>query len=384
VENQFKAKRLTARCTFPLHCRAPALTGVCKYLLPLTTHTMTVSYPFWLKITTCFFCSLAAVSAQGTGGGVAAADTSPAVEAEPEAANAYRAAIQRLDPMDTTGLDYGLANVLRNYYRQTFTSAENWEKIESIRYDGTLHLSQGPAIEFTVFKKKPDFCKVVLSTARGEIIMAYNGVDAWQLSKGAPNAGPQSIPDVEAQSFIREAVTGGHLLYPIMEGKAIQLLGTVRVDDQRAFELQVDLPNGVSVRSMLDMTDYAELRQVVLNPATGKEEVTTHSDFRVISGVRFPFVSKLTIDGGLVHESRIRKVETNTGTMPWFFDRPAGPEEATRGDDSASPLGDVPYVVPGGADVIHSKPVDQWSPSVFELNQPADAANDPLRRLKNL
>ena len=250
--------------------------------------------------------------------------------------------------MGTSGLDPGLASVLRKYYEKNFTSEWSWEQIQSIRFDGMLELPQG-VLRFNAFKKKPDYCKVVLhAPGGGRIVMAHDGQDAWQLNtvntrnNAAPqeesgiihhsSAIPSAMPGDEALNFIRDASTGGHLLYPLLEGKQLQLLGTTTVDGERCYELKITLPDGQIVRSMLDMKDYSERRQVVINNVNGDEEVTTHSDFRQIDGIRVPFSSTLTIDGEQVHQVRLYSVETNVGVMPWMFSRPS----------RAYPLGEAP------------------------------------------
>jgi hypothetical protein len=226
--------------------------------------------------------------------------------------------------MDTTGLGYGISNVLRNYYRHNFTDSKTWQQLESIRFDGTLHLAQG-VVRFTAFKKKPDHCKVVIFASNGgRIVMAYDGADAWQLNTLQPEAQAIAMPEAEALNFIRDATTGGHLLYPLIEGKTITLAGTADVDGQRAYHLQIQLPDGQQVQSFLDMTSFAEIRQITTNNLNGDEEVITHSDFRQIDGICVPFISTLTVDGQQIHQVRMYNVQTDIGVMPWMFARPAG------------------------------------------------------------
>ena len=269
-----------------------------------------------------------------------AASSVQADELEAQEANLFRQSIVRLEPMDYTGLDYGLGSVLRNYYKQNFTSAENWEQFQSIRFEGTLELAHG-TVRFTAFKKKPDYCKVVIFASNGgRIVMAYDGTEAWQLNTmqgsgdhpdrhqpGSDWNASQPVatmPGDEALNFIRDASTGGHLLYPLLEGKQLQILGTTTVEGERCYELKITLPDGQIVRSMLDMKDYSERRQVVINNVNGDEEVTTHSDFRQIDGIRVPFSSTLTIDGEQVHQVRLQTVQTDLGVMPWMFSRSSG------------------------------------------------------------
>ncbi len=250
--------------------------------------------------------------------------------AEPEP---YAESIERIDPFETAGLEPGLANVLRNYYKRAFTDEDTWSEVESIRFDGTIHLPQG-TIRFTAFKKKPDYCKVVIYGGHGaRVVMAYDGADAWQLpaprssesevgNASESDAAPTAMPEADARNFIRDATTGGHLIYPLINGKQIELLGVTVIDGQRLYELLIALPDGQQIRSFLDTTTFAEARQVTINQVTGEEVVTTYSSFRRIDGILFAFgINK----GGQENQQiRLNRVQTNVGVVPWMFSRPSG------------------------------------------------------------
>jgi hypothetical protein len=226
--------------------------------------------------------------------------------------------------MDTTGLNPDLATVLSGYYRNNFTSQEHWELIESVRFDGVIELPEG-SVRFTAFKKKPDYCKIVVFAPNGgRIVMGYDGTDAWQLNTLQSDAQAEDMPPQEALNFIRDATTGGHLLYPLVTGKKVELVGTSNFDGKRHYELLVTLPDGQTVRSLLDMTTFKEVRQTTINNVNGNQEITTNSDFREIDGMLVPGLSILTIDGQQIHQSRIERVQTNLGVMPWMFSRSSG------------------------------------------------------------
>jgi hypothetical protein len=244
----------------------------------------------------------------------------------------YQASIEGVSPMDTTGLDSSLARVLQNYYRRNFVSEENWALVESLRFDGTLDLAQG-SLRFTAFKKKPNLCKIVLYSLGGSrIIMSYDGEDAWQLNTREADAQAVDMPKTEALNFIRDAPTGGPLLYPLQLGKKIELLGVSSFDGECYYELAITLPSGEQIRSFLDMTNFAEVRQITRNHLTGKEEVNTYSDFRLIDGIRVPFSTILTVEEEKMHESRFERVQVDLGLATWMFRRPTlGAAAATSG-----------------------------------------------------
>lgn len=72
------------------------------------------------------------------------------------------------NPMDVEGLDAKLADVLTKYYKRTFGGPDNWKQIQSVRFDGILHLTDG-SVRFTAFKKKPNYSKVVIHLGESEL-----------------------------------------------------------------------------------------------------------------------------------------------------------------------------------------------------------------------
>ncbi len=234
----------------------------------------------------------------------------------------YRSAILGVDPMDAEGLNPQVSHILREYYRLSLGGSRGWEQVESLRFEGVLRVPQG-VLHFVAFKKKPDYCKIVLFAGRERIVMSYDGTDAWQLNT-MESTDPVSMPPLEALNFIRDAPTAGHLLYAALPGKQVELLGTRRVGEHTCYDLQVTLPDGQQVTYAIDPMDFVERQQIVENAVSGALEVTTHGELQVVKGVSIPMVSTMEADGVFTHEVRMRSVEVNVGAMPWMFSRPSG------------------------------------------------------------
>ena len=235
----------------------------------------------------------------------------------------YRESIRDYQPMSLQGLDPRLSRILEDYYQAAFGGQGNWSKIQSFRFEGVLHLPTG-TLSFVAFKKKPDYCKIVLFAGNGaRIVMAFDGSDAWQLNT-MESSEPIPMPSIEALNFIRDAPTAGHLLYPNLPGKQIELLQRQVVDGQACQSLRVTLLSGLQVSYLIDLMDFVERQQVTVNSVSGATEVMTHGRIRKIAGVAIPMESKMTVDGELLHEVKVHRVEVNLGLMPWMFARPSG------------------------------------------------------------
>lgn len=216
--------------------------------------------------------------------------------------------------------DPNLARVMKNYYQLNFGDVSNWEKLESLRFKGTLHM-KGHSFKFVALKKKPNYMKVVMSgKSGGEIIFAYDGEHAWQFDATPnSNAVPMLMKEGETLNFIRDAWVGGHLVNPSSPGKRIELLGLVSFRNHRCYKLKVTLPDGQIIHSFLNITSFAEQYRITTNNQNQTEELTEFSDFRLIDGIRVPFSSSLFVDGKQIYVSNYDKVEINTGVMPWMF-----------------------------------------------------------------
>lgn len=223
------------------------------------------------------------------------------------------------DPMDTEGLDPQLSRILKNYYRKTFTSLENWERLQSVTFEGILHLAAGP-VPFTAHKKKPDWSKVVFRNPKGErIAMGYDGEKAWQSNFASSNRPLTPMPEAEAKNFIRDAPISGHLLDPLAEGKQIEFKGIIDVEERKCFEIEVTLADGQRIRSAIDILEYAERQQITINNVNGQEERFRYGDFRIVNGVRFPFSSTMESGGDVLHRVEMLEIRLNTGLIKSMF-----------------------------------------------------------------
>jgi len=223
--------------------------------------------------------------------------------------------LQRLEPR--------LTWILENYYQAAFGGKKNWRKIQSLRFEGVLRMPTG-TLNFVAFKKKPDYCKIVLFAGNGaRIVMAYDGTDAWQLDT-MESSEPIPMPPIEALNFIRDAPTAGHLLYPNVQGKQIELLGQRTVNGYACLDLRVTLADGQQVTYAIDNKEFIERQQRVVNMVSGDLEVTTHEQVKKVAGVTVALHSKMTVDGELIHEVQMQRVEANLGLMSWMFARPSG------------------------------------------------------------
>ncbi len=260
------------------------------------------------------------------------------------------------EAMRTTGQPAAMETLLQGYYQNTLGGSVNWGRVQSVRFHGVLELPQG-MVEFIAFKKKPNYCKVVLYGAEGmRLVMATDGEDSWQLVTDDASE-PVDMPEADAINFLRDASIGGHLVYPNWPGKTIELLGIERVAEEMCYRVRVSLPAGLVVEYFIGLTDFVERRQVVTNAATGQQEVIDHFEHREVHGLKIPFRSVMSADGEQVHTVRLLDVDVNIGVTSWMFARDSAAYVPKAGREAVSVSGDraVDLSFPGDDSAMESR-----------------------------
>ena len=226
------------------------------------------------------------------------------------------------EPMDTSGLSDDLSEILQSYYKNTFGGAENWQKVESLLIKGKLVTPEGESYEFVNYRKKPDLNKtVVYLENKHKIVTCFDGNDAWQfmtLKSGVA----ESMPTDKSVDFIRDSWLGGHLLNPLLPGKSIEILGgNTTIGGKLCIEVKVSLPNEQYYIISLGAKRY-QVAEETVSTVDGSKRYVEQTDFRRVSGIITPFMSKVYSDGVLIQEQVLESVEVNQGVMPWMFKRP--------------------------------------------------------------
>jgi hypothetical protein len=226
------------------------------------------------------------------------------------------------DEINTQGMDRGLARILDRYYEESFGGIENWQSIETVRFEGE-YLQEGKTTRFIGLRKKPNLLKLTIffdDETRG--IMSYDGSEAWSMVRGKRETPPALIDERDARRLIADSVVGGPLLFPQQEGKKIRLKGSATVGGDTCYEIEVTLPDGTISTHLIDANRFLERRTIRLDKKTGVKHLSTHSDFRKVDGVYFSFQNKSEIDGEIVREIFLEDVKTNVGIPSWAFERP--------------------------------------------------------------
>ena len=139
-----------------------------------------------------------------------------------------------------------LAKILTHYYEDALGGDENWADISSLRVTGRLKL-ENAEFRLTALQKKPNLVKMTLRQNQRDLVMAFDGTNAWQRPPGRDTK-PVLMNQSEARRFIHSAHFGSYLLFPFAEGKELVYLDTVPVEGNICHQIRVTLEERFSAR----------------------------------------------------------------------------------------------------------------------------------------
>lgn len=216
--------------------------------------------------------------------------------------------------------DGRLASILSRYYKDALGGAENWENISSLKVSGSFQLESGE-FSMTALQKKPNLIKMTLRRKQQELVLAYDGTDAWQHRPSSDVEAVLMEPD-EAHRFIHGAQFGNYLLYPYAEGKSIVYLDTVPVEGSICHQIRVTLENGFQVDYFIDIRSYLEVKVDNTDLQRGVKSELIYADYTRENGIPVARKVESYEDGEWVSTLTLDEAKVNAGVVPWMFEMP--------------------------------------------------------------
>ena len=226
----------------------------------------------------------------------------------------------RTQAMPDTG-ESRIGKILKRFYEKGLGGSENWASIISMRSSGTITLETGETIAMEAYQRKPDRTKIILrGKGFGSVILSYDGKLAW---KQPPGTAPSTPMDAEeSRRFIHSSQFGNYLLYPFAEGKKIEYIETIPIDQTVCHKVRVHLDTGYQVDYYIDVSNYHELRVDNLDLQSGLLNSVRYYDYAVVSGMPMAMrVENLEL-GKLLSVLELSDFKVNIGIMPWMFEMP--------------------------------------------------------------
>lgn len=213
-----------------------------------------------------------------------------------------------------------LASILDRYYEDALGGPENWENISSLKISGSFKLDSGE-FSMTALQKKPNLIKMTLRRKKQDLVLGYDGTDAWQHTPSR-DAEPALMGTDEARRFIHSAQFGNYLLFPYAEGKSIVYLDTVPVEGSICHQLRVTLEKGFQIDYFIDIRSYLEVKVENTDLQSGLKSELIYSDYTRENGIPVARKVESYEDGEWVSTLMLEEAKVNAGVVPWMFEMP--------------------------------------------------------------
>ena len=213
-----------------------------------------------------------------------------------------------------------LEKLLTRYYELGLGGSDIWSGIYSMRLKGTLAFG-GNEFKMRCFQRKPDRLKMILDSPHGQIVLGYDGVEAWQHLPETNSPAVLMSAD-EARRFIHSSIFGNYLLYPYRSGKTIEYLGTTREMDTVCHRIRVRLQNNFTVDYYINVRTLLDIKIVNRDEKLNTSTTLMCEDYRIINGFPVSFRVISTTEDGVETTLSLDQVDFNVGLTDWIFNRP--------------------------------------------------------------
>lgn len=198
-----------------------------------------------------------------------------------------------------------------------------WKSLSSVKLTGTMS-AQGKEVPIVIYSKRPNLMRNEMTFGATSVAQAFDGTTAWAIN---PMTGaPQELPAAPAEAMKSSADFEGALLDYKSKGHTVELVGLEKSDGTDVYHLKLTLKSGIVQDYYLDAKTGLETKMTQLaDVGTGAKQTlaTEMGDYREVEGVTVPHLVRQLLDGKLVGEMRIQKVEFNSITDDSIFKMPA-------------------------------------------------------------
>jgi outer membrane lipoprotein-sorting protein len=226
-----------------------------------------------------------------------------------------------------------LAQTADELVSRMITARGGMEKIKAMQSRReTGKIAFGPNTEgiFIADLERPNKLRIEVLLPNGTMVQAYDGKTGWQLTPGADT--PFVMDQAQQKSMGEQADFDGPLVDYKPKGNSVEAIGGGEIDGRKTYRLKVTLANGDVQFYELDAETYLPVRWRGTRTAQGQEipVESAFSDFRDVSGVKFPFSVESFVEGKLVQQMTVDTREANVKIDPSRFVMPGAKPAAAK------------------------------------------------------
>ena len=212
-----------------------------------------------------------------------------------------------------------LDEVLKNYYTN-IGGLDNWHALQSTRMEGRAN-QMGMEFPFTMVMTRPNKQKPVVDIQGKEYVEAFDGKMAWTINPFTGGAEPQKKSAEEAAEAAKQQFEDDLLDYEA-KGHQASLESDDEVEGTRTFVVKLITKDGDERFYYIDRDSYVPLMiKTFANSGQMKGmPIEQHlSDYADVEGMMMPHSMKTKINGEVVAQLTIDRIETNVGVTDDMF-----------------------------------------------------------------
>ncbi|TVP81112.1 MAG: hypothetical protein EA353_02245 [Puniceicoccaceae bacterium] len=225
----------------------------------------------------------------------------------------------RQTPMPELG-DGRLARILSRYYQEALGGPDNWNSISSFKMSGTIRFKEDD-FSLNALQRKPNLIKMTLRHDRRDLVLAYDGTNAWKHAPRSEKAATLMGED-EARRFILSAQFGNYLLFPYAEGKDIVYIDTVPIEGKICHQIRVTLDSGFQLDYYIDIRTFLEIKVENKDLHNNTTNSILYSDYTREHDVAIARRIESFENGQPVSTILLEDIKINAGVIPWMFTMP--------------------------------------------------------------
>jgi outer membrane lipoprotein-sorting protein len=200
--------------------------------------------------------------------------------------------------------------------------AEKMKAVTTVRQTGHLSM-QGMEGSMMVYSKRPNLLRQEITLGSMTVVNAFDGENAWMVNPLVGSSDPVVMGGTEADMIRDQSSFDGPLSDYKAKGSTLELVGEETLDGRKVEHLKLTGRNQLVQHIYLDAQTSLEVRMVLeVRMASGAETgsfTQDLSDYRVVDGIKVPFVIKTSANGVPMGQITVDSIEFNVAIDDALF-----------------------------------------------------------------
>lgn len=212
--------------------------------------------------------------------------------------------------------------ILDNYF-EAVGGKENLRKMQSRKMTATMSM-QGMEFPGVIYEMAPNKQRVEVDVQGQQIVMAYDGEDAWWIMPFQTGPDPQDMPEDQAESMTKQKFEPEFIDYT-EKGHSVELLGMEEVDGAQTYAVKLTKENGDVETHYFDAEYFVPVMiktEIDEGPMKGQFVEQFLSDYQEVGGFMIPHYMETKMGGQTGQKITIKEIVINPELEAALFGRP--------------------------------------------------------------